>query len=116
MALIDDFKARFPEISTTIADTWVPIEEVVYPTLYGGDYTDATDKEAILNLIAHLIVIDSQAGSAPAKYLTSKSAGSISGSYASPSGNTMTDEFYRTTKYGQRFRMITRPRYGGRSV
>ena len=116
MALIDDFKARFPEISTALADTWVPIEEAAYPAIYGGDYENATDKEAILNLIAHLVIVDSQAGSDPKRLLVSKSAGSVSGSYAAPVGTSKADEFYGATRYGQRFLLITRSNYGARPV
>ena len=94
----------------------MPIEEAVYPAIYGGDYENATDKEAILNLIAHLVIVDSIPGSAPARLLISKSAGSVSGSYASPVVSSFSDEYFNTTRYGQRFKMITRANYGGRPV
>ena len=49
MALIDDFKARFPEFSTSLIDTSFPLIADVWSCYYGGDYTQECDKEAILN-------------------------------------------------------------------
>ena len=60
MALIDDFKAQFPEFDpTAVDDAWTGLESL-YPCLYGGEYgsSDCVD-QAILYLIAHLFYIDS---------------------------------------------------------
>ena len=54
MALIDDFKARFPEIDTAIVDAKLPIYEPVIHCYYGGPYIGC-GIEITLNLIAHLI-------------------------------------------------------------
>jgi hypothetical protein len=106
--MIDDFKARFPEIATATVDQWFPVVEPIWPCYYGRAYSAPCDKEAILNLIAHLIIVQSTAGTAAAKSVDSKSVGSVSVSY---SGSTQTGgplyDFFRTTKYGLMFLQVT---------
>ena len=118
MALIDDFKARFPEFTDAVVDVWIPILEPVYPSYYALEYVAAT-QEATLNLLAHLITMETSAGSSSSatQAVASKSVGSVSISYAAAtySGGELYD-FYRGTKYGQRFLMLTARRYGGAAV
>ena len=116
MALIDDFKLRFPEFTDTVVDLYIPILEPVYPAYYALEYAAAT-QEATLNLLAHLITMETSAGSSSTQAVASKSVGSVSISYAAStySGGELYD-FYRGTKYGQRFLMLTASRYGGAAV
>lgn len=122
MALIDDFKARFPEFDTALVDIWLPILEPVYPAYYALEYVAAT-QEATLNLLAHLISLEpgtglaSASGSSASQVVASKSVGSVSVSYAATTqaGGAMHD-YYTATKYGQRFLMLTARRYGGMAV
>ena len=113
MALVADFKTRFPEFDTAEVDQYVPILEGVWPCYYGGDYNDECDKEAILNLVAHLLVSESSSSFSTIKDVNSKTVRSVSVSYgamsASKSGY---DDWLRATKYGQRFLMLTRSRIG----
>ena len=105
--LIDDFKARFPEFSTVVVDQFFPLLEPVWPCYYGGSVDDACDKEIILQLLAHLMVGESASSSASVKDVSSKSVGSVSVSYNSASPSSDTSLFWNTTKYGQRFLLLT---------
>jgi len=115
MALIDDFKARFPEFATATVDTYLPILENVWPAYYGLAYTSQT-QEAILNLIAHLLVGETSVGSAASQQVASVSVGSVSESYQAAANLKASDVFWNSTKYGQRFRRLTAGRYGGIAV
>lgn len=114
MALIDDFKTRFPEFDTAVVDQYLPILEPIWPCYFGGDYADPCDKEAALNLIGHLLTSEIQAGSSTVKEVASKSVGNVSVSYSA--GHVSTSErmtWLRSTKYGMRYIMLTRHRQGG---
>jgi len=109
MAMIDDFKARFPEFSNEVVDQYFPPLEGVWSCYYGGTYT-ACNREIILNLIAHLMVIEQSPGSGSVRNQSSRSVGSVSvGFEASASVSNMTD-FFGSTKYGQRFLFLTSTR------
>jgi hypothetical protein len=117
MALLDDFKARFPNIDPALADQYVPILENVYICYYSFQY-DADNKctqEAILNLIAHLLVLESKSSSASNRNTASKSADGLSVSYEAVSDATSSERtrFFNTTKYGQQFLILTSNRIGG---
>ena len=116
MALIDDYKTRFPEFEDALVDTWIPILEPVYPAYYALEYSDTT-QEATLNLLAHLLTMETSNGSTAGQQVASKSVGSVSISYVAPNavGGELSD-FMRGTKYGQRFLIITASRYGGCAV
>ncbi|AUR84238.1 head completion adaptor [Vibrio phage 1.052.A._10N.286.46.C3] len=112
MSLLDDFKARFPEIPSDKADELVPIYADIWHCYYGGSYDNACDREAILLLIAHMVVLDpgysSGAGSGgnskPSRNESSKTVGSVSVSYeASPQTGGDLSAWLRTTRYGQLF-------------
>jgi hypothetical protein len=116
VALINDFRQRFPEFSQTDIDLYVPILSGVWQCYYGGEYDedDACSKEIVLNLVAHMLVSELSAGSGNLKSLQSKSVGSVSASYAP--GLTVDSErkaWFSTTKYGLRYLLLTRPRQGG---
>lgn len=109
MALLDDFKARFPGIATATADTYVPILEDVWPEHFGGDY-NADNKEIILQLVAHLVVTEAATGNAPAQLEASRSVGSVSVSFAAGAGAAPND--FAATRYGQRYLQLLRQRGG----
>ena len=112
MALLDDFKGRFPEFPEDVADTYVPPLDGVWQFYYGGDYDVPRDREAILNLVAHLALMDSGTASDTTaggyRQATSQSVGSVSVSYSTGADETATDAFYMATRYGQRFLMLRR--------
>lgn len=113
MALIDDFKTRFPEFNSIEVDTYFPLIENTWDCYYGGSYTNECDQEAILNLLAHLFVDETTSGTESNKVIQSKSVGSVSVSYANNtySGGERYD-FFSSTKYGKRFLMLTQKNKG----
>jgi len=118
MALIDDFKARFPEFDTTVVDQRLPFLEAVFCCYFGAVYgVSACDDEAILQLLAHLMVLDGQTQNGnplPLQQETSKSVGNVSVSYTTGFASTSDrDAFFGLTTYGQMFLMLTRSRQGG---
>lgn len=116
MALIDDFKLRFPEFTTSVVDTKFPLLEPEWPCYYGRPYGegDACDDAAILMLLGHLFTMETAASAQPSRSQQSKSVGSVSVSYDAPtqSGGAMYD-FFSSTKYGQRFLRLTAKHKGG---
>lgn len=115
MALIDDFKARFPgDFDTADVDQYIPILEPIWPCYYGGEYTDPCGKEIVLNLVAHLLVAELQAGTDTSKTTESRSVGNVSISYSPGyAPTTQRDDWLRTTKYGARYLMLTARNIGG---
>lgn len=112
MALIDDFKARFPEFDCAAVDQYIPIIEPVWPCYYGGSYEDC-GVEIILNLVAHIMVGEKSGNSETIKDEQSKSVGSVSATYATGmASSSFRDDWLRSTKYGQRYLMLTRSRMG----
>lgn len=113
--MIADFKARFPEFDGAVVDVYYPILETVWPSYYGGSYD--TDRETVLNLIAHLMVGEIETSTEAVQVEASKSVGSVSVSYAAraASGGKLAD-FFSTTKYGQRFLMLTAHNNGPRVI
>lgn len=123
MAIIDDFKLRFPTFNTATVDTILPLIEPEYKCYFNREYgqKDCYDA-AILMLLAHLFVIETGAtfngtsgNSSSLRAEQSKSVASVSVSYdaATQSGGAQFD-FFRTTSYGQRYlRMISKFRGGG---
>lgn len=112
MALIDDFKARFKEFDTAVVDEFMPILEPLYPCYYGGEYTSC-NKEKILNLLAHLMVLETNSSQSAVKDIQSQSVGEISVTYATAMTPSERNLFFNTTKYGQRFLLLTSSRIGG---
>lgn len=109
MALIDDFKTRFPEIDETLVDEKLPIIELTWPAFYGGTYDQGGDEtqeniqnEIILNLVAHLLTVDGKSAKATSNQVASRGTGPLSVSYALPESNEQ-NSFFSSTKYGQRY-------------
>lgn len=115
MALIDDFAERFPEFSQAVVDQYIPILEDVWPCYYGRAY-EGCNKEIILNLIAHLVTMETSAGSSASRNVASKSVGSVSVSYEANRSNSELVDFFGATKYGQRFMLLTRRFIGPKFV
>ena len=114
MALIDDFKTRFTEFDTVTVDLIFPSIEPIWPCYFCGDINNACDKEAILNLLAHLFVGEEDTGAEGPRTEASSSVGSVSSSYEQTTSTGQSSDFFRTTKYGQRFLQITSSRMGAR--
>jgi len=112
--LITDFKARFPAFATADVDTYLPVIEPVWASYYNKDY--ALNKEAVLNLVAHLLVFEIGTSSAAIQNEQSKSVGSLSVSYEQPPRAGALSDFFRLTKYGQRFLFLTAHQFGGVAV
>lgn len=113
MALIDDFKTRFPEFDTADVDTAWPGLEASWPCLYNATYGDSScTDEAILNLIAHLFVVTSSAGSGAAMVASSQSVGSVSVTNVVDANASDRKSYFMSTKYGQLFFMMTQFRHG----
>lgn len=121
MALIDDFKARFAEFPTATVDTYLPMLESVWPAYYNKPY-QANTKEAVLNLVAHLLVAETEAagagGAGASVTVSSVSVGGVSTSYVIPQSlqNSASYSQFGTTRYGQRFWLLARNNYGGVAV
>ncbi len=115
MALVDDFKTRFPEFDEATADQYVPLLEPVIVCYYGGDYEPGTcGLEIVLNLLAHLVTIESNGSSESVKGHSSRSVGNVSESFFEGTANaTQREAWFDNTKYGQRFLYLTRSRQGG---
>jgi hypothetical protein len=112
MAFIDDFKARFPEFETAIVDQYLPILEQVWPCYTGWAY-EGCGEEIVLNLVAHLLVAETSAGTDPLIQITSQSVGSVSQSFAVDASVGERTTWLLSTKYGARYSLLTRHRQGG---
>lgn len=115
MAIIDDFKARFPEFEDEAQiHAILPNLILVYPCYWGGSYESTCGQEIVLNLLAHLFVVQTNPGTGNPKSVQSKSVGNVSTSfesgYAPGSGRA---SWFRTTKYGMQYLMLSRQRQGG---
>lgn len=109
MALIDDFKTRFPEFTTSIVDSELPPLISTYTCWYGGTYGVGTcEDEIILNLLAHLLVVSGQSSDqSGSQAVASESVGSVSRSFSVPVSVNENYLFYNTTKYGKAYLMLT---------
>lgn len=113
MALIDDLKARFPNLDTASIDTYLPLYENTYKCYYNVEYgSNDCDDEIILNLLAHLVQINvNQSDGDSIKQVGSESVGSVSTSYiANPLDNN--DKFFTSTIYGQTYKMLSAKNMG----
>ena len=107
MTIQADFEERFPTL------TWQPWVESVWPSYTCLTYNDKS-KEAILNLIAHLLVLDSAPGTGAARTEQSKAVGSVSVSYGTSENDGSLASFFNTTRYGQRYWLLTGRQVGAR--
>lgn len=112
MAILDDFKARFPLLNETQVDAILPALIDSYDCFYGGPYEDC-GVEITLQLLAHLFVLDTTPGNSPSRLQSSKSVGSISVGYEASNPEGQNQSFFGTTKYGQRYLMLISPSMGG---
>lgn len=114
MTVIADFKTRFPEFSTSQVDTYLPIQIELWPCFWGGDYEDC-GVEIVLNLLAHLLVQETTSGTGALKDENSKSVGNVSASY---NIETKSERalWFRSTKYGMKFLLLTMHDHGGSFV
>lgn len=114
MALVDDFKSRFPEFPAAVVDQRIPVLVNVWPAYYGGgpypeDNSNPIEKEIILLLLAHLMSLTAKqaasmgAGTAATGAVQSKSVGGVSVSYAASNDTSINRDFFGTTSYGQMF-------------
>ena len=114
MPIIDDFTGRFPEFDIAIVDQYLPILEPLWSCYWGGSYDEPCGKEIVLNLIAHLIVGETTAGSGNIKEVQSKSVGSVSVSYSpGVAPSSARNVWLNTTRYGSRYLLLTSRPVGG---
>ena len=112
MALIDDLKTRFPDIPTGTIDTYYAAlsfsNAEFWKCYFCFDYIQGDcNSEAILNLVAHLIMTESSGSDSAIKDVSSVSVGSVSESYFEGSSvNSSQKDFFNTTKYGQKFLLL----------
>lgn len=114
MSISSDFQARFPEFTGASITNTLPIILTVWPAYYGITYSD-TSKEAILNLIAHLIITGERSAvnkQSVSQEEASKAVGNVSVSFMARAGTTQGGGFYNTTPYGQVFWALSRQRSG----
>lgn len=107
MALIDDLKARFPNLDGTSVDTYLPLYGNNYKCYYNAEYgLNNCDDEIILNMLAHLVQVNvNQNDNEQIRQVGSESVGSVSTSYVvAPLDNN--DKFWTSTFYGQTYRML----------
>ena len=116
MALIDDFKTRFPEFDTDIVDTYLPLLENVWQYYWQGSYT-GSGVEIVLNLLGHLMIQEAASAAStdgsPAKDIASKAVGSVSISYATAQSKSVRDEWLKSTVYGMRYLWLVMHNHGG---
>jgi hypothetical protein len=104
VAFVDDFKARFPEFDTAQVDALVPTLEGVYPCYTGWTYEGVCGKEIVLQLVAHLFVIETSSGPSNVRTTDSKTVGNVSVSYSGGyQGDSKDWDFFSSTKYGKRY-------------
>lgn len=109
MSIQADFEARFPII------TWVEVVASTWTAYTCLAYNDK-NKEAILNLIAHLLTLDALPGTGSARTAESKSVGSVSVSYGTSTTQSQWASFFNTTRYGQTYWLLTGRQVGARFV
>lgn len=113
MALVDDFKTRFPEFDTEQVDTYLPVLDSVWPSYFNAAY-NAETREAVLNLVAHLFVGETTGGATGGTgRLAGKAVGKVSVSYQADSDASEMTDYFRSTKYGQRFVRLRAAYRGG---
>jgi len=118
MALIDDFKARFPEFEAEQVDDLLPTLEGAWQCYYGGKY-EGCDKEAILMLLAHMFVEASSGDVQGIKEVASQAVGSVNETYVSASAGASMNRlwpYFGSTKYGKMFMLLVNRNTGARFV
>lgn len=123
MAVVDDFKTRFPELVTRytveVVDNRIPVLMNDVPLYFGRPYDVPRNQPPTLNLLAHLLILDQggvSGGGAAQGVIASKSAGSVSVSFAAKNDKSKLWDFFGSTKYGQAFIQMTSGIIGARFV
>ena len=116
MSLASDFKCRFSEFTAPDVDKFVLIYEPELLQYYGSPYDPANDatREIILNLLAHLIMLELRRAKTPVRNVSSRSVGGVSTSYEAGGAMDVQHAFFSTTAYGQRFLLLTASNCGPR--
>lgn len=111
--LIDDLKAKFPNIDPTVIDTYFPLYETTYTCYYGALYgNDVCDNEIILYLLAHLITTaEGYSSGDTIKQVGSESVGGVSVSYVANALDN-NEKFFTSTLYGQQYKLLTSKNMG----
>lgn len=104
MTIQADFEDRFDSAVPPIV--WVDAVAGSWTAYTCLAYSDST-KEAILNLIAHLLVVDAMPGTSAARTAESKSVGSVSVSYGAATSGSNMASFFNSTRYGQTYWLLT---------
>lgn len=98
---------RFPnECQDTIEDTFPLIENSI-SCYYGGSFDNDCNKERLLLLAMHLILVENMSSTETFQSVASQSVGGISVSYNTVSSTNINDNFFQTTKYGQQFSKLS---------
>lgn len=106
MSLLTDFGERFQEFSPLNRAVFDGLESTLI-CIYGVPYgTSDKDDVIIQYLCAHLYFIDIGDSSSPKKAVQSRSVGGVLITYGSGNEDRNT-VLYNSTKYGQRFLMLT---------
>lgn len=119
MSIQSDFLARFPNNFTEedVERYAYVFEQGFYECYWGGGY-GGCGKEITLNLIACLIIFESQAEAnavSPNRgNQTSKSVGNVSESFADLSDKNFFDDFFGSNVFGRRFLFLTKSRKSNR--
>jgi len=119
VARIDDFKLRFACFDEAVVDSLFPALEQTIECYYCGDYeNNDCDKEIILQLLAHLITVESSANAEARRTVASKSVDGVSVSFESSntSGGAPASSglgFFNSTRYGQQYLLLTASNLGG---
>ena len=121
MALIDDIKTRFPDLECSIEivkyyDALSFSNAEFWKCWFCFDYVQGDcNAEKILNLVAHLLIVEADPSADSYKDVASTSVGSVSESFVNHAGTIKGEykEFFSTTKYGQRFLSLLAASAGG---
>lgn len=113
MALIDDFKSKFPNFDATNVDTYFPSIQDDYKCYYGGTYgNNSCDNIIILYLLGHLYytyVNSIENGVTPPTIESSRSVGRVSVSIdTSLYKDNGDDVFFSSTVYGMQYLRLIR--------
>lgn len=108
MTLIDDLKARFPDLDEVVVDKYLSFYENNYQCYYGAEYgLNSCDDEVLLNLFAHLITVANDTTDGESiKQVSSESVGSVSTSYIANALDN-NDKFWTSSIYGQTYKLLT---------
>lgn len=117
MALDADFKERFPQFDEATVDSVFPFLAKDYLFYYNVAYVaDSPTAPAVLMLLAHLFVVETSASDGQANQLSSTGVRSVNGTFHLTERTTNKRSFLNSTKYGQRFLLMTEKRQGAMFV